>query len=212
MQANNVCSYPAAEYTPLTVAEIESYNANTWGFLGCGNLQIGQYICLRSGIPPFLVPVTNAFCGPQVPGTTAPLGSNTTDWALLNLCPLNACCDIWGQCGEDPAFCPATECSTDAPGTAAPKTNRCISNCGIGVEVVAGPAEIAPIGYFAVLNSQRSCLNMDIHPVNVLDYTHSYYAVRNITEDFNIDNRGFSDHFAPITYLKHTNRIISFGG
>lgn len=41
--------------------------------------------------------VANAVCGPQVNDTaTAPPG---TDLSTLNERPLNACCDVWGQCG-----------------------------------------------------------------------------------------------------------------
>jgi hypothetical protein len=40
-------------------------------------------------------PVANAICGPTVPGTPVPpVGTNIS---TLNPCPLNACCDIWGQ-------------------------------------------------------------------------------------------------------------------
>lgn len=48
-------------------------------------------------------PVANAICGPQVPGTvTAPAGTNLS---TFNQCPLNACCDKWGQCGTTVEFC-----------------------------------------------------------------------------------------------------------
>ena len=49
----------------------------------------------------------------KVPGTTQPANPNSSwDWALLNQCPLNACCDQWGQCGITPDFCT----NTTAPG------------------------------------------------------------------------------------------------
>lgn len=47
-------------------------------------------------------PVVNAECGPQVPGT--PIAPSGTDLSTLNECPLNACCDIWGQVSIDYSF------------------------------------------------------------------------------------------------------------
>jgi hypothetical protein len=44
-----------------------------------------------------LAPLVNAVCGPQVPGTPNPPAG--IDLSTLNGCTLNACCDIWGQCG-----------------------------------------------------------------------------------------------------------------
>ncbi|KAF9247439.1 hypothetical protein DTO013E5_4830 [Penicillium roqueforti] len=41
--------------------------------------------------------MANAVCGPQKPSTKRP--DDTTDLADLNTCPLNACCNVWGQCG-----------------------------------------------------------------------------------------------------------------
>lgn len=38
--------------------------------MGCSDLQIGQYICLSTGTPPFPATVSNAVCGPQVNDTT----------------------------------------------------------------------------------------------------------------------------------------------
>ena len=40
-------------------------------------------------------PISNAVCGPQVLGTVVPPAG--TDISTLNPCPLNACCDVWGQ-------------------------------------------------------------------------------------------------------------------
>jgi hypothetical protein len=59
-------------------------------------------------------PLANAVCGPQKPGTKKP--DNMDDIQKLNPCPLNACCDSWGQCGITAEFC--TDTNTGAPGTA----------------------------------------------------------------------------------------------
>jgi hypothetical protein len=59
-------------------------------------------------------PVDAAICGPQVPGTKPPAAGISL--ASLNPCPLNACCDIWGQCGTMLEFCTISTSSTGAPG------------------------------------------------------------------------------------------------
>lgn len=94
IQQDDNCDDLAAEYS-LKMADIEDFNQKTWGWNGCSNVWIGTVICLSSGSPPMPAPVANAVCGPQVPGTETP--DDTTDIAGLNPCPLNACCNVWGQ-------------------------------------------------------------------------------------------------------------------
>lgn len=80
----------------LTVQDIEDFNKKTWGWNGCEPVVwAGTRICLSTGQAPMPAPVSNTVCGPQVPGTAQP--GPGTDIASLNPCPLNACCDIWGQ-------------------------------------------------------------------------------------------------------------------
>lgn len=94
VEAGDDCSSIAATYS-LTVDELTDYNNDTWGWMGCADLQAGNNICLSTGYPPMPAVVANAVCGPQVPGTpVVPAGTNLS---TLNQCPLNACCDIWGQ-------------------------------------------------------------------------------------------------------------------
>lgn len=94
IQPNDNCADLAAEYS-LTQDDIEDFNQKTWAWNGCANVWVGTVICLSSGSPPMPASVANAVCGPQVPGTEAP--DDTTDIAGLNPCPLNACCNVWGQ-------------------------------------------------------------------------------------------------------------------
>lgn len=95
IKANDVCKTIAASYD-ITVTQLEKYNTRTWAWPGCSRpLWVGTIICLTSGTPPMPAPVANAVCGPQKPGTSVP--SSGTDIATLNPCPLNACCDVWGQ-------------------------------------------------------------------------------------------------------------------
>lgn len=86
------CNYIAASHS-LTVATLNSLNTNTWGWTGCNPLASYINICLSTGNPPLPAPVSNAVCGPLVPGTKAPAAGKTL--ASLNPCLLNACCDIW---------------------------------------------------------------------------------------------------------------------
>jgi hypothetical protein len=91
VQQDDYCAL-LAEKNYITIDEIETYNAQTWGWMGCSNLQLGSVICLSSGDPPMPAVMSNAACGPQVVGTTRP-----SDWANisnLNPCPLNACVSL----------------------------------------------------------------------------------------------------------------------
>ncbi|KAJ5629393.1 hypothetical protein N7528_003050 [Penicillium herquei] len=100
VESGDSCSSIASEYD-ITVDDIDSYNNETWAWYGCDDLQAGESICLSTGNPPYPLSVANAVCGPQVNGTVF----NSTDsetWGALNPCPLNACCDIWGECGTTP--------------------------------------------------------------------------------------------------------------
>jgi hypothetical protein len=94
IQPGDDCSAIAATYS-LTVADISSFNTDTWAWNGCSLLYPNDIICLSTGSPPMPASISNAVCGPQVPGTATP--PSGTDLSTLNPCPLNACCDIWGQ-------------------------------------------------------------------------------------------------------------------
>jgi LysM repeat protein len=94
IQPGDYCSMIAATYS-ITVANINSFNTHTWAWNGCNLLYPNNKICLSTGRPPMPASISNAICGPQVPGTAAP--PSETDLSTLNQCPLNACCDIWGQ-------------------------------------------------------------------------------------------------------------------
>ncbi|KAH6688814.1 hypothetical protein BKA61DRAFT_565392 [Leptodontidium sp. MPI-SDFR-AT-0119] len=202
-----------AETNSITIAKIEEYNTETWGWTGCDNLQAGVSICLSTGTPPFPAPITNAVCGPQVPGTVAP--TDGSDIALLNQCPLLACCDIWGQCGTTLEFCTPTVSATGAPGTAEAGTNGCISNCGTQIIIGSPPAEYRKIGYFEAFNWDRICLNMDVTDIDTSEaslFTHIHLAFASITDDFQVDVSGIQEQFDMFVSLTGVKRIVSFGG
>lgn len=93
IQQDDSCADLAAEY---------SLRIRTWKILTrrheaemAVHVWVDSIICLSSGNPPMPAPMANAVCGPQKPSTKRP--DDTTDLADLNTCPLNACCNVWGQ-------------------------------------------------------------------------------------------------------------------
>ncbi|KAL7939413.1 glycoside hydrolase family 18 protein [Trichoderma chlorosporum] len=209
IQANDDCATLAATYS-LTVAEINNFNNNTWAWNGCSRLFPNNIICLSKGNPPMPAPVSNALCGPQVPGTPTP--HSGTNISTLNPCPLNACCDVWGQCGTTANFC--TNTGTGAPGTAAPGTNGCISNCGTNIVLSSPPETYRSIAFYEGFNLQRSCLYQDISQIDVSAYTHIYFAFGVLSPSYvvQIPNATTIYEFNEFKRIEGAKRILSIGG
>jgi chitinase len=225
IQANDICSAIAAANT-MTTDQIEARNTDTWGWMGCTDLLVGQVICLSTGTPPMPSALDGAVCGPQVPGTAQPADMSTL--ASLNPCLLNAwfvwhvclgisadnsSCDIWGQCGITSDFCTADPASTGAPGTALPGTNGCISNCGTDIVAGDAPAEFFRVGYYESFSVSRPCLRMvpsDI-PTDG-SYTHVHYAFAGITSDYQVDISNSFEEFSEFTQTTGFKKVLSFGG
>ncbi|OAA63574.1 Glycoside hydrolase, subgroup, catalytic core [Niveomyces insectorum RCEF 264] len=207
--ADDTCSYLAAAHS-LTVAKLETYNTKTWGWLGCSDLQVGLIVCLSTGTAPMPAADPNAICGPTVPGTVAPAAG--VSLATLNPCPLNACCDIWGQCGTTTEFCVDT--GTGAPGTAAPGTNGCISNCGTAiVQTPGGP--FRSVGYYEGDSLGRACLYQDPSQVDVSAYTHLHYAFADMAADYTSVSVGDTlgqYEFETFKRMTDVKRVVTFGG
>lgn len=209
VQTGDSCSSLSAAYG-ITNEDIEDYNTDTWGWNGCDKLFADYYICLSSGYPPMPATVANAVCGPQVNDTaTAPPG---TDLTQLNQCPLNACCDVWGQCGTTAEFCTISNSTTGAPGTAAENKNGCISNCGTDIISSDPPSETYAIAYFEAFDWQRSCLHMSVTDVDTSAYTHIHYSFVTINEDFTINTDDVADQLPFLVALTDIKRIITIGG
>ncbi|KUI60668.1 Killer toxin subunits alpha/beta [Cytospora mali] len=209
IQKGDYCALLASEYY-ITTDDIETWNSETWGWMGCDDLQLDAIICLSTGDPPMPAVLATAECGPQVSGTQRP--SNWSDIGLLNPCPLNACCDIWGECGITSLYCTASESTTGAPGTAANGSNGCISNCGTDiVNNDDGPAELMRIGYFEAFGANRSCLNMDASQLPS-SYSHIHYAFGEISDDYQVDVSTYLDQFETFANITTSKRILSFGG
>lgn len=209
----DTCFSLAGSHGSLTVDDINDYNSNTWGWYGCDDLQAKQAICLSKGTPPRPAPIKNAECGPQVPGTDFSGADGPSDWVKLNPCPLNACCDIWGQCGITEKFCNASTAATGAPGTAAEGSNGCISNCETAITNYEAPKSFSKIAYFEASNINRPCLRMNAYTIDPSTYTHVHFAFGNISAtDYSVSVAGAEDQFEYFRNLKGMKRIMSFGG
>lgn len=195
----------------VTVADIERYNANTWGWGGCNALQQGILICLSSGKPPLPLPVSNAVCGPTVRGTLIPPAG--TSLASLNPCKLNACCNVWGQCGTTSEFClPAPQGPPGGPQKEG--SPNCISNCGMDV-VNKGtpPKQWLSIGYFEGYGASRPCQRIDIRTIDVKKYTHLHFAFATLTaETYQVNMGPTLAQFYWFKRLSGVKKILSFGG
>ncbi|KAE8404436.1 hypothetical protein BDV37DRAFT_293915 [Aspergillus pseudonomiae] len=210
IQEDDNCADLAAQYS-LTKEDLEGFNKKTWGWNGCSNVWIGTIICLSSGSPPMPNPVANAVCGPQVPGTETP--KDTTDIAGLNPCPLNACCNVWGQCGITDEFCIDT--STGAPGSAKKGTNGCISNCGTQLVRGDAPEVFRSIAYFEGYSlGSRACLYQDAIQIDGSKYTHLHFAFGQLTEQYEVKFEDVLTEYEFRNFMKVAGpkKILSFGG
>ncbi|KAJ5081191.1 killer toxin alpha/beta [Penicillium angulare] len=211
VKSNDQCSTIAAA-NGLKASDISDFNdGTTWGWFGCNNLQVGGNICLSKGDPPMPAALSNAQCGPQVTGTKKP--TNGTALADLNQCPLNSCCDIWGQCGITPEYCTNVTGSTGNPGTAPKNKNGCISNCGTDIKKSqTAPAEQFRVGYYESWNYDRPCLNLRASSIDVATYTHIHWGFAGITDDFNVTINDTYGQWDGFKNLYGSNKILSFGG
>ncbi|CAI7652996.1 unnamed protein product [Penicillium palitans] len=125
IQGYDTCALIAKAHG-ITEANIETFNKDTWAWLGCKQLYQGDFICLSSGKPPMPMALPQATCGPQVPGTIRP--AKWADLAGLNPCAASKCCAFWGQCGTSDLYCqnyrapPAGPTATVKGATEAPKS------------------------------------------------------------------------------------------
>ncbi|KAI0539137.1 putative glycosyl hydrolase, family 18 [Xylaria digitata] len=196
----------------LTVDDLEGFNKKTWGWNGCKLLYPDYNMCVSEGNPPMPKSDPNAVCGPTVDGTQPPPAG--TDLATLNPCPLNVCCNIWGQCGMTDDFCVASKSETGAPGTSDAK-NGCISNCGRDIIKGSPPAKNIKVAYFEAWNHNRNCLTMDVDQIDTSVYTHIHFAFADITKgDFKvvISDEKIKEQFEIFKGMTDVKRILSFGG
>ncbi|KAH7116609.1 putative glycosyl hydrolase, family 18 [Dactylonectria estremocensis] len=211
IKADDNCATIAVSHG-ITVEKIETFNRKTWGWNGCKLLWRGTSICLSTGTPPFPSSISDAVCGPQVPGTKKPSSGSSDTWAKLNPCPLNVCCNVWGKCGMTDDFCVIAKAATGAPGTTAKGKNSCISSCGRDVIKGTAPAKTMRVAYFEAWNSKRKCLNMDVNEIDKSKYTHIHFAFADVTSTFNVDVSASLRQFNLFKAMTGIKKIISFGG
>ncbi|KAM7184573.1 glycoside hydrolase family 18 protein [Rhypophila sp. PSN 637] len=205
-QALDDCSKISATYQ-ITQQEIEEFNKNTWGWSGCEPyVYPNKNTCLSKGSPPMPAPVDNAMCGPQVPNTQRP--TNGSDLASLNPCPLNVCCNIWGQCGLTDEFCTEKKSKTGAPGTSGAK-DGCVSSCGMEIKKGTPVANDIRIGYFEAWNGNRPCLKSHVTQYKNDGYTHIHWAFANLTEDFQVDVSGLQEEWDMFKSMTGVKKIVS---
>ncbi|KAI1483610.1 glycoside hydrolase family 18 protein [Daldinia eschscholtzii] len=213
VQGGDTCSSIAAT-NGLSASEVEDFNkVKTWGFDSCANLGLGVRICLSDGDAPLPAPQKGAICGPTVPGTEQPpTGTNISD---LNPCPLNACCNIWGQCGITGEFCVPTTGKFGNLGTGPPGSNGCASSCGR--EIVnngEAPGSFISVGYYESWNMDRPCLTMKAKSIAGLKYTHVHWGFEKIASDMSVtinDTYKQWDDFKSLS-ASGIKAILSFGG
>lgn len=209
IKTGDTCDYLAAAYD-ITVEDIDDYNTDTWAWNGCSSLYPDYYICLSSGYPPMPVTRSNAVCGPQVNDTAkVPPG---TDLSTLNECALNACCDVWGQCGITEEFCTVSNSTTGAPGTAATDQNGCISNCGTNIIASDFPEETYTIAYFEGFDWSRPCQRNSVANLNTSAYTHVHFSFLTLNADFSINMTDVEDQLPGLQGLPDIKKVVSIGG
>lgn len=124
---------------------------------------------------------------------------------------MNACCNVWGQCGITKDFCVDT--NTGAPGTAEPDTYGCISNCGTDVVKGDGTGAIS-IAYFEGYGMSRNCLFQDASQIDASQYTQLHFGFGTLTPDYEVEvgDALSSYQFGEFKRVKGAKRILSFGG
>ncbi|KAF1828295.1 glycoside hydrolase, partial [Decorospora gaudefroyi] len=210
VQQGDYCAKIAAS-NGLKVSDIETFNKQTWGWSGCENLFPDSKLCVSAGTPPMPAPISNAVCGPQKPNTPKVTDTRRSALAELNGCPLNVCCNFWGQCGTTPLFCDITGDGT--PGHVNPGTAGCISNCGQKiVNNGVGPKSYRNIAYFEAWNGDRPCLYMDVTDVDKSHYSHIHFSFLDLTETFGVSTANVQDQYDKLLDMDGINRVAAFGG
>ncbi|KAL6230234.1 hypothetical protein BDW75DRAFT_234560 [Aspergillus navahoensis] len=214
VQPGDDCTTLALTYG-LTNTVLERFNnKTTWGWNGCRNLNYGINICLSNGDPPMPAPVANAVCGPTKVGTERP--TDGTPLQDLNPCPLNVCCNIWGQCGINEQFCIEERGPAGNPGTSPANTNGCVSSCGVDIHNTDGDIVVpyGRVGYYESWNFNRKCLWLRAANANTnLAYTHIHWAFVEVDpSDWSVKIADPYKQWEDFKALDDVRRIVSFGG
>lgn len=119
------------------------------------------------------------------------------------------------QCGTTTEFCVNT--NTGSPGTAAPATNGCISNCGTDIIRGDPPAVWRTVAYFGGYGLDRACLYQDAMQIDTTRYTYLHYGFGLLNPDYSVDTTLGGDllaafEFSQFLRIKGPAKILSFGG
>lgn len=116
------------------------------------------------------------------------------------------------QCGTTADFC--TNTGTGAPGTAAPGTNGCISNCGTNIVRSGPPAQYRSVAFYEGFNLDRSCLYQTARQVDASAYTHLFFAFGTLDTGYNVQTGDELSTFAFQEFLQVTGpaKVLSIGG
>ncbi|KAJ3395681.1 hypothetical protein HDU92_005147 [Lobulomyces angularis] len=196
IKANDGCWSLAVIYG-LTVADIETFNKNTFHWVGCAKIQTGMNICLSSGSPPLPPIDPNAQCG--LTSVNKLTGERNVK------CALNACCSTWGYCGTTEEFC-----------IEKPNFTGCQSNCGMGYpfdKTSPAPHPQYRIGYYESWTVSRGCEVMTVSQIPVSKYTHIHFAFASVSSLFQVEiDPKVMNIFTEFCNLSGVKKVLSFGG
>jgi len=206
-----------AKANGLKWQDIDKFNngtTRTWGWYGCGRLLPDTYICLSEGKTPMPYPIPNAVCGPTKPESAESVGHHTL--FEVSPCPLNACCNVWGQCGISGDFCTEKKSELGNPGTSGLK-DGCVMNCGMEIEVSPVDNPLGRIGYYESRNFNRPCLRMFANSISQdgagYKYSIIHWAFADInTADWTVKINDTFGQWPAFKNLKNVKKVVSFGG
>lgn len=212
VQSGDTCASIAAN-NGLVVDDIGRFNnKTTWGWSGCNGLMAGMAICLSTGTPPMPASLPNAVCGPIKPGSVANASVALAD---MNPCPLNACCNTWGQCGITPEYCDGLLDPSANPGTNPAGKIGCISNCDTWIpfpQRQKPPQEFKTVAYYESWNWDRPCLNLRADNIDITQYSHLHWGFATVDSSFHVLVNDTFNQWHRFTSLGGINRIVSIGG
>ncbi|KAG8667842.1 hypothetical protein FPOAC2_13044 [Fusarium poae] len=198
VQTGDTCGSIGRSFN-ITGQTISKFNhETTWAWTGCDNLVAGTKICLSSGKPPPPNPIKDAVCGPQAPG--AHFGNHiksVSDLALINPCPLNACCGVNGQCGNSAEFCTRRNPSD---------FSHCISNCGTNIETSNNIVE----EYLRIVQYDPT-QKLDAFLSDNPGYTHIHWSKASISKNMTIRVDNKHKQWEEFILLQNSKKILSLG-
>nr|POE96544.1 killer toxin subunits alpha/beta [Quercus suber] len=196
------CAKISAQYS-LTIDKLSSFNTKTWAWNGCDSksLWVGTVICVSSGNPPMPASVSSAVCGPQKPNTKQPPAG--TNISSLNPCPLNACCDVWGQVS-----------TLRKPPLISGLTVLLVwYHCRILYRHRSPPSTYRSVAFYEGFNLDRPCLYQSASQIDTKAYTHVFYSFGTLDTNFKVQiGNDLSQYEFQEFQRLSAKKILSIGG